>query len=167
MSVGVSLFGLVRNQAWFDVGLRLFGDLLVNLNDVLIHELLRQTTLLRTKLARAAPDHGITKLVQQALVDLHDARLDCEAVAILGQEERVVEVWQLTLLLGVDAHKLELLPNFVKQDVNSEVKVDGNAAILRVGSELINMLNGHGVNLVVGVDAFHVLAVALDGVNQD
>lgn len=104
----------------------------MNLNDVLVAKFLRQTALLGTELARAAPDHGIAEFVEQALVNLHDARLDCEAVAILRQEERVAEVWQLTLFLGIDSHKTQLLPNFVKQDVNSEIEMDGNAAVLGI-----------------------------------
>ena len=51
---------------------RFLGDFLVNLDDILITELLVQTTFHRAEFTGAAPDHSMAKLIQQVLMNLQD-----------------------------------------------------------------------------------------------
>ena len=94
--------------------LRLFTHFLVNLNHILVHQLLVQTTLLRTELAGPTPHHGIAKLGEQVSMDLHDAGLDSEAISAGSQIQGVGEVGSTTLSLGVDAEQGKLIPDFVE-----------------------------------------------------
>lgn len=47
-------------------------------------------------------------------MDLHDARLDSEAISAGSQIQGVGEVGSTTLSLGVDAEQGKLIPDFVE-----------------------------------------------------
>lgn len=47
-------------------------------------------------------------------MDLHDARLDSEAISAGSQIQGVVEVRSASLSLGVDADQGKLIPDFVE-----------------------------------------------------
>lgn len=47
-------------------------------------------------------------------MDLHDARLDSEAISAGSQIQGVVEVRSASLSLGVDADQGKLFPDFVE-----------------------------------------------------
>jgi hypothetical protein len=59
-----------------------------------------------------------------------------------------------------------LLPNFIKQNVDAKVHLDRDDRVLRVLGYLFNHFNRNRVNLVVNVNAAHVLTIALNCVNQ-
>ena len=44
--------------------------------------------------------------------------------------------------------------------------MDGDAGILRILHELIDILNRNGIDLVVDIDALHILAISLDSIDQ-
>ena len=44
--------------------------------------------------------------------------------------------------------------------------MDGDASILRILHEVIDILNRNGIDLVVDIDALHILAISLDSINQ-
>lgn len=100
-----SYLHLVGYERWFDMTGRLLGDLLVDLNHVLVAQLLRKTALHWAELAGTAPDHGVAKLEQQVFMDLQDGRLHGESLPSKCQEKRVREVGSLASSLRVDAHQ--------------------------------------------------------------
>mmetsp|Transcript_32206 Transcript_32206/g.39930 ORF Transcript_32206/g.39930 Transcript_32206/m.39930 type:complete len:335 (-) Transcript_32206:232-1236(-) len=157
---------LIGDHPLLDVRSGLLGDLFVNLDHVLVTELLVETTLHGTVLAGAAPDHCVTELRQQVSMDLHDRRLDSQAVSAPRQEQRVFEIRSLTSSLRVDANQGKLGPDFLEHDVNAEVHMDRDAAVEGVLHHVFDLLNGDSINLVVDVDALDVLPIALDRVDQ-
>ena len=44
--------------------------------------------------------------------------------------------------------------------------MDGDASILRILHEVIDILNRNGIDLVVDIDALHILAISLDSIDQ-
>ena len=44
--------------------------------------------------------------------------------------------------------------------------MDGDAGILRILHELIDILNRNSIDLVVDIDALHILAISLDSIDQ-
>ena len=82
------------------------------------------------------------------------------------QEKRVCEVWCLTSALRVDAHQAKLIPDFIKKDIDAKFHVDRDASVLRVVSNCVNIFDRDGIDLVVDVDALHILAIAFNRVDQ-
>ena len=66
----------------------------------------------------------MTKLAQQVSMNLHDGRLDSQAIATRRQEEWLLEVWRLIAALGVNAYQSELLPDFVEKNVDTKLHLD-------------------------------------------
>lgn len=138
---------------------------LFNLNYIFIHQLLINSALHGRELASTAPHVGKAELVEEVSMDLHDSSLDTGAVSTSGEDEGVVEVGHDSLPLGVHSDKAKLVPDFVNQNVDTKFLLDGDASDLRVFGEGVNFFNGNGVDLIVGVDALHVFAIAFNGVN--
>ena len=44
--------------------------------------------------------------------------------------------------------------------------MDRNAGILRILHELIDIFNRNGIDLVIDIDALHILAISLDSIDQ-
>jgi hypothetical protein len=99
-------------------------------------------------------------------VDLHDAVVDPEATSSLRQDDGLVEVWRTSPLLGVNSHHAQLFPNLLQQDIEPELHMDRDASIARVLRDLIDLLNGDGIDLVINVDALDVLPIALDHIDK-
>lgn len=59
-----------------------------------------------------------------------------------------------------------MLPDLVHEDVDSKSHLDRDAGVLWVISQLVDVFNRDGVDLVVHVDALGVLAVAFNNINQ-
>ena len=99
-------------------------------------------------------------------MNLQNARLDSEPISACCEEQRVRKIGSFSLSLGVDAYEAKLVPNFVKQDVQTEFHLDRNARVLRVLHQIVDIFDRNSVNFVVHIDALHIFTVALDGVNK-
>ena len=78
-----------------------------------------ESALLRGVFHGLAPNVCVIQILQQALVNLHNGRLHCDAVTTLSQDQWVLEIWCLTLLAGVDSNETERVPDLFEEDVTS------------------------------------------------
>merc|ERR1712195_283161 len=138
---------------------------LFNLNYIFIHQLLINSAFHGRELASTAPEVGKAELIEEVSMNLHDSSLDTGAVSTSGEDKGIVEVRHDSLPLGVHSDKTKLVPDFVNENVDTKLFLDGDASDLRVFGEGVYFFNGNGVDLIVGVDALHVFTVAFNGVD--
>jgi len=139
---------------------------LVHLEHVLVCQLVVDAHTLRVELHGAAPHHCVRKLLDEVFVDLHQTALYSSSVSRVKQNNWVGKVRLRAKALGVNAHQAKLLPDFIEQNVDTQVHLHRDAAVLRVLHLLVDVLNRDGVDLIVDIDALDVFSVALDHVNQ-
>lgn len=99
-------------------------------------------------------------------MDLHETALDGGTVARIEQNNWVSEIRLSAKSLGVDSHKAKLLPNFVEQNIDSQIHLHRNAAVLRVLHQFVDIFNRDRINLIVNINAPSVFSVALNAINQ-
>ena len=96
---------LVGNQSRFYVRCRFLGDFFVDLNDIFVAELLRESALHGTEFAGAAPDHRIAELEEQVFVNLQNGRLDRKTVAASRQEQWILKIRGFSSAFSIDTNK--------------------------------------------------------------
>ena len=127
---------------------------------------MRQTASHWRELAALAPHVRRLELIKQLPVNLTDGFLNGDAAPARRQYDGILEIGRLPLLLRVDANHAELLPDFLKEHVQAQLHVHGDAAAEGVLGDGVDLLDGYGVYLVVDVDAFDVFSVSLNNINQ-
>jgi|LakMenEpi03Aug12_release.lakeMendotaPanAssembly.Ray.scaffolds.fasta_scaffold497904_1 hypothetical protein len=84
----------------------------------------------------------------------------------MGKNKWVVEVRLKTFSLGVNSDQTKLIPNFIEQNIDSQLHLARNASVLLVTCKQVNVLNRNSVNLVVDIDALCIFSVALNHINE-
>ena len=137
-----------------------------DLEDVLVLEHVGEADALGAVLRRRAPDIGVVEDDEQLLGDARRRGLDRDAVALRREHDRLVEVRGAAAALAEDAHEAHGVPHARQQVVEVQLEVHGHDDRVRLPRELLDVLERDHVDLVVDVEAPHVLAVPVDDVDE-
>ena len=111
-----------------------------------------------------APNHRVLKRLLQRPMHLIANILNR---APLPDNQRLAEIRLEPLPLRVDAHQLQLLPAPINHIRESEVEFAAHDDGVGFAGELVEVLEGDGVDFVVDVEALYVFAVVdHDGVDE-
>ena len=84
----------------------------------------------------------------------------------VSHDDTTHSVRAFTLAFGVDAGEIEGFPDLLQQRVHVEVQFAAHDDRVRQTGEPVNLLNGDLVDLVVDVEAAHVLPLPNDNINE-
>lgn len=93
-------------------------------------------------------------------MDLLADRFNAAAVSIVGEDDRVAEIWAFVGLFGVDSNQVKLLPYLFKQTIKVELHIatDNHSGGLLCYE--VDLFHGNCINLVETVQTLDVLSVA-------
>mmetsp|Transcript_13962 Transcript_13962/g.40480 ORF Transcript_13962/g.40480 Transcript_13962/m.40480 type:complete len:301 (+) Transcript_13962:576-1478(+) len=139
-------------------------DLLHNLHNVFVHQHVVLANALRPVFCALAPHHGVLELLDKVLVDFIAEVLDGAAAAV--QHDRLIEIRQPALGLGVHSHQVQVVPHHLHQAVQIPLVKRAHRAVVRQPVHHVELLQRNLVDLVDRVDRRDVHARALNHVDE-
>ena len=115
------------------------------------------------KFARLAVYHSVRKFVDQCTVHTMTHVFNSSTAA---DYNGVREVRMLATLLGIYPVQVQLVPDPLDEVVEVQVQVTADDSAVRLISEAVHFLHTNSVDLVVDIQARHILAVAQQHVNK-
>lgn len=93
-------------------------------------------------------------------MDLFADALHRAAVTVVRQDDGVAEIGGLFGFFCVDAHEVEFLPHFLEEGVEIKFHVAADHDGVGFVGQVVDLFHGDRVDLVVAVQAAHVLSVS-------
>mmetsp|Transcript_14268 Transcript_14268/g.17989 ORF Transcript_14268/g.17989 Transcript_14268/m.17989 type:complete len:396 (+) Transcript_14268:144-1331(+) len=143
-----------------------------NLHNILIHQFMIQPTTLRRMLGTLSPNQREIKISQHLRANVGAKTLHRRPLPNFRQNDRLGQIWTLTLPFGVYARHAQVFPHFSFQTIVFVRFPDVIPAIdapddgVRHARQLINLLDGNRIDLVIKVQTRHVLPIPHDNVHQ-
>jgi len=116
--------------------------------------------LLWDELAAATPYLGVLKLLGEVLMDLLTYASNTAAITLVCQHNRIAEIWKFFRLLCVYPDQIQLVPNLFEKHVEVELHVATDNHGVGAASQIVYFLHRNGVDLVIAVQATHILSVS-------
>src|SRR3989338_7190653 len=110
-----------------------------NLDNIFISKDVVSTTVLRSVLYGRSPDEGVFHLIGEGAMD-SGAKVADGGVAL--EDDGGGVIGDLALGLGVDADHVEVLPDFLEEDVEVPLLVGGDGDVVRELVEDLELLHG-------------------------
>lgn len=92
-------------------------------------------------------------------MDLFADRTHGTPVSVVGEHDRVTEIWLFVGSFGVDSNQVEFLPDHLEESVEVEFHVAADDDGVGQFGIHVDFLHGDGVNFVVAVQTLDVLPV--------